>query len=674
MLRGAARSGGAVAPAARGQRSGLGREVVVTLATGVGCGVLLGGREGLATLASNAFANPEHHALAFVVVPIAVWSILGPVLAMLVAILARFWGGCGVAACAGALAGIGTLLGLIPWLDDALEQMHASGAKPDAGFLAVVGTVTLCASLAVALVVRAAVEAWERSSPRLLRCAAVSAAIVAVLSLGWTGRFVLARLSPPDAFASREGVAPARVESGAEHARDVPVNAPNVVLISIDTLRADVLGAYGGRVGTTPALDRLAAEGVVFESALTPAPWTLPALASAMTGLLPRNHGAGAITNRLDPLGRAALDTSVTTLARTLAANGWQTQAIVTNPYLLPQFGLGAGFAAYENLTFLSEAAIAGRTNAGQWLLRRLAPGLVVGDRGSEVSERAVRWLADADRGRPFFLWLHYIDPHGPYGGAGTTRHKSFRGDSFFGAATSAAPLDVRSPEPVRLRSGEVRLGPEEREAVRALYRSEVAEVDRQVGRVFDALDARGLRASTLVVILSDHGEEFWEHGGVEHGHSLYDEVLRVVLLLRWPGELPAGARVGSLVSLVDLVPTLHELLGLEPPLATDGISLVPAIRGDAMPPRTVLSENLLFAEERVAARTAETKLVRWANGKEEAYDLVRDPAELRDLAGVEAFVSPLRAALDEAGDPSHLRANAAPIPVEALRALGYVR
>jgi len=127
-------------------------------------------------------------------------------------------------------------------------------------------------------------------------------------------------------------------------------------------------------------------------------------------------------------------------------------------------------------------------------------------------------------------------------------------------------------------------------------------------------------------------------------------------------------------VSLVDLVPTLHELLGLEPPLATDGISLVPAIRGDAMPPRTVLSENLLFAEERVAARTAETKLVRWANGKEEAYDLVRDPAELRDLAGVEAFVSPLRAALDEAGDPSHLRANAAPIPVEALRALGYVR
>src|SRR6185503_17166325 len=155
--------------------------------------------------------------------------------------------------------------------------------------------------------------------------------------------------------------------------------------------------------------------------------------------------------------------------------------------------------------------------------------------------------------------------------------------------------------------------------------------------------DRRGLADRTLVVVVSDHGEEFWEHGGVEHGHTLYDEVLHVVWLMRWPDALRAGTRLTDMVSTVDLVPTVVELAGIAPGDETDGVSLVPALNGEPSMPRALISENLLFAEERVSMRTATAKLVRWANGKEEVYDLRHDPGEQRDLAGDESFAAPLR-------------------------------
>jgi arylsulfatase A-like enzyme len=211
---------------------------------------------------------------------------------------------------------------------------------------------------------------------------------------------------------------------------------------------------------------------------------------------------------------------------------------------------------------------------------------------------------------------------------------------------------------------------------MRALYRDEVVEVDRQIARVLRALDDRDLADRTLVVVVSDHGEEFWDHGGVEHGHTLYDELLRAVWLMRWPQRLPAGRRIAGVASTVDVTPTVQHIAGLDVEAVTDGVSLLPQIDGEAVPARAVLSENLLFAEERVAVRTDTAKLIRWENGKEEAYDLVHDPGEQRDLAAT-AFAEPLRFALEDVEKgmaPAVTPVASAVAPAAALRALGYLQ
>jgi arylsulfatase A-like enzyme len=637
--------------------------VRLALAVGMVGGILLGVREGLATFAANAFADPGQHGIAYLVVPVAVWFVLGPLVLLPVAAVGRLTGRGGVPFLAAALATIGVVLATLPPVESGLAQARAVGAAPGTAMTVMLALSVVALAVAAGAVARAAGASLTRHATYVLPLAAATG----VAALVWSGRFLAAGFVPEETAGSGR---PASVSPA-------PAGAPNVVIVSIDTLRADALGAYGNAAAHTLALDRLAAEGVTFEQAISPAPWTLPALASVMTGLYPRHHGAGAIANRRDPLGRTPLAPGVQTLAETFAQRGYRTHAIVTNPYLLAGSGLAAGFESYENLTFLSEAMVAGRTNAAQWLLDHLAPRLVVGDRGVEVSDWAVRWLEHVDADRPFFLWLHYIDPHGPYGGTPGARHKTFRGDSSFGAtAGHDLLLDGHSPDPVRLRSGEVRLDDAEKRGLRALYDGEVTEVDRQVGRVLEALDRRGLAAGTLVVCVSDHGEEFWEHGGVEHGHTLYDELLHVVLLMRWPGHLQAGLRVPGVASSVDIAPTIRELVGLPDPGSSDGVSLVAGLRGAMPSPRAVISENLLFAEERVALRTDGAKLIRWANGKEEAYDLRRDPAERRDLAGVDGFVARLEAAFDEteqAMAPAVTPVAGREVPAAALRALGYV-
>ena len=648
-------------------------EVRLAAAAGLVAGCVFGAREALVVLEANAFAQPGQYLLVYLAAPILGCVALALLLALPLAVarglLARSAGDVrglavygAVLGFAGALSVTGTcVLRIVARLGEVGLRLGPGGAS-----LLWLGALALAATLGA---VTAAGVAWHTArAPRPLRWLA-AVAVAGVLAALWP----VARFLATDwKWGGRDTP---RAASGA-------MAGPNLVLISIDTLRADHVGAYGGPPGLTPQLDRMAAEGVSFRDAVTSAPWTLPAVTSLMTGLYPRHHGAGAITNRRDPLGRSALPTGTWTLATALHARGYRTHAIVTNPYLALRYGLGAGFQGYENLTIESEFFLAGRDATAIRLLAWLRPDLVVGDRGETVSARATAWLTRAAAGTPFFLWLHYIDPHPPYGRRGSAHHKSFRGDSWLGAeGTEPAGLVLTSPDAARLRSGEIRLSEGEKDAVRALYREEVASVDAAVGSVLDALDALGLAERTLVVCVADHGEEFWEHGSYEHGHTVYEELIRIPLMMRLPGRLPRGARVPGVARMTDVAPTILDLLGLPlAPEARDGASLLPVMRGEEPAPRVALVENLLFAEERIGLHTGDRKYVHWDRGKEEVYDLAVDPGEQRDLAGVGAITAALRSLQAEVDHFGTDAARAAapgeeppPTTVAALRALGYV-
>ncbi|MFQ5667728.1 MAG: sulfatase [Candidatus Binatia bacterium] len=636
-------------------------------------GGLFGCREALLALQANAFVQPQQYFFVYLAVPVLAWMVLAIALllpgAVLMAAGARPDPRRSFVVYMSVLVFAGTLAAALSWAAAIATRLQSVGAHVGSGMQLAVWGLALILAGSGALIAGAAAAWYAGRVQRPLRFASRVAVVAAVVSWWPVARFVAGdwKWNVP----------------GGESA-PATTGGPNLVLISIDTLRADHLGAYGDPHGLTPHLDGLAAGGVVFRDTVTPSPWTLPAMASVLTGLYPRYHGAGRITNRRDPLGRSALPAGSWTLATALRARGYRTHAIVTNPYLALRYGLGQGFETYENVTIESEAFLAfGQTTAVR-LFTWLWPNAGLGDRGATVSAHAVRWLARARAARPFFLWLHYIDPHAPYSRPGVTRHKSFRGDTLFAPqATAALRRGLTAPDIVRLRSGEIRLGPAEKDAVRDLYRGEVARVDAAVGEVLAALDRDARRDHTLVICVADHGEEFWEHGGVEHGHTVYEEVLRVPWIMRWPGHLPRGRRVRNVVRLVDLAPTVLDLLGLPPAARSDGRSTVPLIKGNEDPPRVALAENLLFAEERIGLRLGRHKYILWENGKEEVYDLADDPGERRDLAGVDAAVRPLRmlyAALTQAqlqparaGEPQALAAGPDPRTVAALRALGYL-
>jgi arylsulfatase A-like enzyme len=627
-------------------------------------GFLFGVRESLLTLQANAFAQPGQYQWLFLAVPLLTWIGLAMVvLAVLSVTVAPWRRRPDPTLYAVTLAAAGTLSVLAPQIAATTRRLGDVGAAPGLGLWALFWTAALLLAATAGLVTAAVVHAYAGRWRPLLRFATWGILAIAAAAV-W----------PPLRFLAsdwKRGDGPVRASASG------PAAVPDVVLISIDTLRADHLGAYGDLHGLTPHLDRLAGDGVVFPQAITASPWTLPAVASLLTAQYPHRHGAGAITNHRDPMGRSPLPPGSWNLASALHDLGYRTHAIVTNPYLALSFGLGAGFDSYENVSIESEAWLAFASTTPVRLLTWVWPDLMVGDRGETVSARAVHWLATRRGRQPFFLWLHYIDPHPPYSRPGTTHHKSFRGDTLLGAGSAAtAPFPLTSPDVARLRSGEIRLSEEEKETVRNLYRAEVAGVDAAVGVVLDALDER--RDRTLVVLVADHGEEFWEHGGVEHGHTTYEEVVRIPLLMRWPLRIPAGTRSGGVARIIDVAPTVLDLLGQPPPPARDGVSLVAQWRDGGTASRPTLIENMLFAEERVGLRTASHKYVRWANGREEVYALGSDPGEQRDLVALGDVLGDLQRLYAQTADGAPLAQPPRRAPSlngatrDALHALGY--
>jgi arylsulfatase len=376
-----------------------------------------------------------------------------------------------------------------------------------------------------------------------------------------------------------------------------------VLLVTVDALRTDAAREMR-------SYRRLAAAGVEFTQHVTTSPWTLPSMASLLSGLAPADHGAGRSLSSRSLVLRTPIDDDVPTVAALLGAEGLATHAVATNPYLTARYGIDRGFCTFENVTMEGEAVRALGQTTQLRLASALAAGWLPSDRAPEVRTRAEQWL-DHNGDRPFFLWLHFLDPHAPYGdrdGSPTSLVldlMAFQRDGATGTPFRGVGL---------ARAGEYRPGPEERERIRALYREDVATVDRELGTLLDWLEARGLRQRTAIVFTADHGEEFWDHGGLEHGRTLYDEVVRVPLVIAVPGR-PTATR-NELTTVLD----------------------AGAARARAMP----LGQTL-FGEDLSGYRTASWKYIRSEDGEERLYDLEHDPGERRNLAASTPPPIPLR-------------------------------
>ncbi len=421
----------------------------------------------------------------------------------------------------------------------------------------------------------------------------------------------------------------------------------HLLFVTIDTLRADHVGAIGYSRSTTPNLDRLARESAVFVSAIAQSSWTRASMASVLTGLYPTTVGLTCHNFRVPKKHCDLLPAGAVTLAEALREHGFETASIVANINVDAVFGFGQGF---DELQVVSSELAA---DDPEW---RVHDGWF--ERTTEkVTERALEWIA-ARRGkeRRFLLNLHYLDPHHPYDPPEPPR-----------AAFDAAGYDAdpRSRRPL------------------ALYDGEIRHVDEQLQRVLEGLAGAGFAARTMVVILSDHGEEFHDHGGVLHGFTMYDEQIRVPLILRIPGLTDAGRTVERQVRLLDVMPTVLEILGAPPPPGLQGRSLVPLLHGEPLDEAPALSE--WGYRPFVAWRAPPWKLIYDIDSERSLlFNLERDAAERNDLAAAEPrlvarltreMTRTLQQAIEAGRGLSSAEGDIelSAEQVERLRALGYV-
>ena len=364
---------------------------------------------------------------------------------------------------------------------------------------------------------------------------------------------------------------------------------PNLLLVSIDCLRADHVSCYGYGRKTTPTLDQLAEGGVRFERTISSSSWTLPAHLSMLTGLPVSAHGVDddRLYSRRDNQG-APIEVPLrgVFVSEVLQSAGYATAGFFTWKYLEDQFGFGPGFDVWERLghTFYSHPEVAPQWERlqaagdveGMKSLAAEHPDLFDAARPSapETVDRALAWLGeheDTQDDQPFFLFVHLFDAHDPY--HPPEPHYSLFGEGYTG------PIDghnVTSPDsPVR---GD--MDPADLKRLVSLYDGAIHFVDSELARLFEGLRARGLEENTLVVVTADHGEEFFEHGNKTHRRQLHMESIAVPLILSWPGGLPAGQVVKETTGLVDLVPTLLAAAGVDGPVPTAGRDLLPLARG----------------------------------------------------------------------------------------------
>ena len=416
--------------------------------------------------------------------------------------------------------------------------------------------------------------------------------------------------------------------SGAALPSAAAVRPSAIVLVTIDTLRADRVSFDGYRLPTTPFLDRLAGEGVVFERAYATSSWTPPTMASIFTGVPPMTHGvvSGEIVET-KAVRQPILPESLSTLAELVGKSGYRTLGVASNRHLALDLGFGQGFDRYfDPPTFLNAAAVNDKARL-----------LLAAEYGTDWR---VGW-----RKRPLFLWLHYFDPHDPYLPYDPWMAAHAPGVAAFGpqspARTVMRDLKQRFPQPDAALA----------EAIRPFYDSEIRRTDQLLADLWSEL---GSDDNVLFIFTADHGEEMAEHGGLGHSQTLYDEVTRIPLLFWWPRGLPGGVRVAQPVSALDILPTILDLLGQPVPSGLPGRSLAPLWRtapaGGAPPERRPVFLELAPPKPfRWAVVDGDRKLILdpASPATPELYDLASDPGEKLNLAAREpAEVERLRAEL----------------------------
>lgn len=514
---------------------------------------------------------------------------------------------------------------------------------------------------------------WEVSSHRFrtgLMSLVVLGLIIAVSVWG------VRRGSPPAAV-------PAELasETGEGHGEgDVPLSdpaierrLPNVVIFLIDTLRSDRIGAYGHTSDTTPNLDALAADGVLFEQCYAPAPWTLPSVVSMLTGTWPCEHGVLVDGDRLDP--------TLDPLALLLRRAGYSTASFYANPFAGPMSGLDRGYDVCTRLP---------------------ATG----------GEQVESWL-DEHAEEPFFLYIHNVEPHNPYnapaelidlfGSVSDSVRQTIKRRLLSYQRLTRVDFAARRPlgttDNTAKQEEAMRRIMELKEHINVLYDAAVRQADKRVGEVVEVLERRGLWDDMLFIVLSDHGEELADHGGWQHDQSVYEELVHVPLVVHFPSGRFHGARVNEVVSLVDLVPTVLDCIGLpDESLGGRARSWVPVVRGErpsrvsAFAVTSMRINRKKYFRPYKELRGDVNLVVRWKHWKGiwnhepktlELYDLSVDKfehsnrsEEVPELANaMRAYAQPWFETCRMRGRESERRQHEGidPEVLEQLRSLGYV-
>jgi len=437
----------------------------------------------------------------------------------------------------------------------------------------------------------------------------------------------------------------------------------NVVIVLVDTLRPDRLGVYGSPRGLTPMIDAFGATGTVYRNAYAQSSWTNPSVASLFTSRFQSQHGVTSFGS--------ALDDREETLAELFKARGYDTAGFISNFLLQQKLGFAQGFDVWKVLTRHDPNGAPGKF-------------AVLKGRGDGVNAAVFEWLdGRADRSRPAFLYVHYMEPHSPYDPPDDVLAKRLAGQPVPDIAAVNGFIEMpMKPMPDALLPG-----------AEALYDAEVASVDTAIGALFDGLRSRGVLDDAVVVVLADHGEEFKEHGLVGHHQSLYQEVIRVPIIIATTAH-PQGRSEDQLVSIIDIAPTLMELTNGKIPPQYEGQSLAAGIGAPSWwakmfsSPKPLLTRpaysELIKAEGTLrlrphehAAVTDGTKLITGVGGEHDYYDLRADPGEKHP----DAVAPPQRTALDHAMDQLRayaLRGHEGERPAidadtrERMRALGY--